>query len=419
MRLLTKTTLAYMLIAFALLIPGGWIIHGMVEKEFRSEVDEDLMRRRQKIQGQLGRIATASPVGLQFEAMPLAAHLEQADAFRDTAVFDSLEGENVQYRQLTYSAAEGGRYYRVVLRQSLLESDDIVDNITQSIGFLLFLSLAGMLLAHLGIAHFLWKPFRRTLEAVEGFDWTRPGELALEATSTREFEQLNRMLERMGAKIRDHFANLREFTENASHELQTPLAILSAKLENLADAEDLTSLQAGEIQAMQATVGRLTRMNRALVLLSKLEGSQYLEKVSVDLGGEAERVLREHAEWIGMKGISIQIDTATTSKVIMNADLAGILVSNLVCNAIQHNVAGGRIEVCAEAHSLTLRNTGPALPTDPEKLFERFRKANQSSGSLGLGLSIARKICALSGYHLGYRYQEGFHILTVSFLPRP
>lgn len=406
--------MAYVLVALALFIPGGLIIRGLVEGEFHTEVDEDLLRRKEAIRNRLADIAAISPVGPQLAVVEVPVLPEILPAFGDTLGYDSLEGEAIRYRQYVYHATAEGRNYRVQIRQSLLESDDLIDNISLSLGLLLALLLSGLLLVNLSVSRYLWRPFQRTLEAVEGFDWSKPGALVLPATGTREFAQLNRVLERMGGRIQDHFANLKEFTENASHELQTPLAILLAKLENLADSRDLTEDQAAEVQAMQSAAGRLSRMNRALLLLSRLEGRQYLEKSRVDLGAEAERILGEYAELIEMKGLAVEIQVTGRLLVVMNPDLAAILVSNLVRNAIQHNVPGGRIEVAIAADSFSIRNTGPVPPGDPENLFDRFKKANQASESLGLGLAIAKRICDLSGYGLSYRYRDSRHILTVA-----
>ncbi len=157
----------------------------------------------------------------------------------------------------------------------------------------------------------------------------------------------------------------------------------------------------------------LVRLNKALLLLTRLEGEHFLKRVPFDLGAEALRLLQDFSDLLEMKRIHVEVHPGPSLVANLNPDLAAILLSNLIRNAIQHNLSGGTLTLRTGANALILENTGEPLGVPPESLFERFHKGNPTSESTGLGLSIARKICDLSGLDLEYAYREGLHTLTL------
>jgi signal transduction histidine kinase len=197
--------------------------------------------------------------------------------------------------------------------------------------------------------------------------------------------------------------------------MQTPLAIILGKLENLLDEGHLDARQAMEIQALHAAAGRLSRMNKALLLLARMEGDRFLEIVALDIGLEVKRILGEYAELMEMKSIGVRQSLSEPLPVSMNPELCAVLLANLIRNAMQHNVVGGNISIQGTPGQLIISNTGLPLTEPAERFFERFYKANQASDSLGLGLAVAKKICDLNGFVLEYSYQDSRHILTLRF----
>jgi signal transduction histidine kinase len=114
-----------------------------------------------------------------------------------------------------------------------------------------------------------------------------------------------------------------------------------------------------------------------------------------------------------MKNITVKMHFEENCIVMMNPSLADTLFSNLISNAIRHNLQNGFIRIELNQSSITISNSGADLQGDPENYFERFRKGGAHSDSVGLGLSIARKIAQLYQIGLSYQHQQGMHLITL------
>jgi len=95
--------------------------------------------------------------------------------------------------------------------------------------------------------------------------------------------------------------------------------------------------------------------------------------------------------------------------------LIELLLTNLINNAMRHNWENGDLNMKLSPGELTMENTGPQLDIDPNSLFERFKKSNQSSQSMGLGLAIVKKICDLYNYEISYLQSNERHTLRIKF----
>jgi signal transduction histidine kinase len=218
----------------------------------------------------------------------------------------------------------------------------------------------------------------------------------------------------MMVKIQSDFNNLKEFTENASHEIQTPIAIIKSKLENLLQDKSLATTQYEQIQLVYESANRLSKLNEALLLLSKIENEQFPDVREVDLCELVKQRLEFIEELVEFKKIRINTDFQHPVVVRMNAYLAEILINNLLGNAVKHNVVGGKITITSTESNFCISNTGKPLSIPTEKLFQRFTKQNAGNDSTGLGLAIAFEICNKSGLTLQYNYRDENHELIVS-----
>jgi len=208
---------------------------------------------------------------------------------------------------------------------------------------------------------------------------------------------------------------LKAFTENASHEIQTPLAVILSKLEMLLQSEGLAPEQLKLIQAAYRSARRLSQTNKSMVMLTRIENRQFNQIQQIDVSRLLTELLEQFEDFIDTKKLSIQQFINALPVWQTDPDLAHILLSNLLSNAIKHNVEEGGIQIRLEKHRLEISNSGnaPSLPT--QQLFERFRKGNDANGNTGLGLALVKEICGVINIRVDYEYDNNRHRVTLSF----
>ena len=218
----------------------------------------------------------------------------------------------------------------------------------------------------------------------------------------------------MGNRSYKAYEEQKQFIENASHELQTPLAIVRGKIELLAENESMTEEQLKELDEIYTTLGRAVRLNKSLLLLSRIENGQYTETEDVSVDEVLDELLPDLMDIYEGKKIHLVRTKETEPFVIRcNLSLAQILVSNLVKNSLVHNHAGGELYIETTSSSLIIKNSGEH-PLDGEKLFRRFyRSIDGKKDSTGLGLAIARSIAISASLSLTYKWQEGMHLFLL------
>ena len=217
----------------------------------------------------------------------------------------------------------------------------------------------------------------------------------------------------MTNKIQGDYKSLKEFTENASHEIQTPLAIIKSKLELLIQQENFKEEQMQAIQSVYDAANRLSRLNQALILLTKIENHQFEKREQIDLTEVVKKHILNFKELIEAKEIRLNHTIEGDVKLKINPVLADVLISNLLTNAIKHNVEKGEINLSLSKNELTVSNTGAELKINPLELFDRFKKDSVSSESLGLGLSIVKKICDSEKFTISYECLNKLHSLKI------
>jgi signal transduction histidine kinase len=240
-------------------------------------------------------------------------------------------------------------------------------------------------------------------------------DFALQESDVKEFEDLNRGLKAMTERIKNDYLNLKEYTENASHEIQTPLAIINSKLELLLQSGEMSEKQYKALaDAYEASI-RLSKYNSTLILLAKIENKQFPESKMVSPEAILDNLLENLDDLIRTKKIEVIRQIKPEVTVHMNPYLAEMLIVNLVKNAVRHNVKGGKLVVEVDSGFLQISNTGPETALDENLLFKRYFKSSSSPESLGLGLAIVQKICALYGFEVSYQFLDGLHRLNVKF----
>jgi len=263
----------------------------------------------------------------------------------------------------------------------------------------------------------VWKVFYDTIEKINRYDLNTHEEFTLQDSDVKEFADLNRVLITMTERIRNDYLNLKEYTENASHEIQTPLAIINSKLELLLQSGDMSEKQYKALaDAYEASI-RLSKYNSTLILLAKIENKQFPEYKDVSPELIVNSLLENLEDLIRSKKLEVVKLLHHDVMIRMNPYLAEMLIVNLVKNAVRHNVKGGKLVVELGETFLRVSNTGPDHQVDKNLLFKRFYKSSSSPESLGLGLAIVQKICALYGFEVGYQFVGQMHCMTVNFAP--
>lgn len=420
MKLSNRFTLWYVLIATVVLLAGS----GIMFYQVRNQIDVAQKARQERIHASIAKrlvrdsgTYNAVPSDQGAVVRPLAPGTEPPFTdLRSECVTDfCVEQQHEVCKLAMHSYAEAdGRWYGIDTRMSIVPSADILASVAKSFVWMAALLMALMFVFIKLVAARILDPFERTLKAIESFDIKKGEAVHLPLTGTREFDRLNGFVEQFTEKAITDYRSLKEFGENTSHELQTPLAVIRAKLEMLM-ATDLKPEQAESIADMHRAVEKLARINRSLVLLAKLENREFAPEKALCLTTAVNDSLRSFAELMEMKGLGLRTDVQADVQVPLHPALADVLLSNLISNAIRHNVDEGSIAVQLDGRALIISNTGNPPSVPPEELFGRFKKGNPECMSAGLGLSIVKQICELHGFEVDYRYESEYHVLSVRF----
>ena len=328
-------------------------------------------------------------------------------------IYDTTEDELKQGRRLVFAIQNAGNNYKVSITKSQQETEDLVRLIVMLTLAIVVLLLIVLFIINRFVLNKLWLPFNNTLQQLKQFNLSNKTAINLKESNINEFKELNDAVMAMSNSVLKDYDALKSFTENASHEIQTPLAVINSKLELLMQAENFSEAQMLYIQNIQEEISRLSKLNQSLLLLTKIDNQQFKDTEEVNMAGIINKHLGNYEELITAKEITLIKNISNEKMVVMNKTMAEILVSNLITNAIKHNVEKGSIEVLLDKDLLTVSNSGAALSTNPNELFERFKKDKVNSESLGLGLSIVKKICEQYNFKPDYSYANGLHTVTI------
>jgi signal transduction histidine kinase len=327
---------------------------------------------------------------------------------------DTLLNENEPYRVLLSPITIEGSRYVFMARSNLIESEDLVISIAILFCLTVTLLLTGLYFITRRLSFKLWLPFYSTLKQVEQFELDKHVKPNFGVTDVEEFNRLNQSINRLLEKNLSAYKDQKEFIENASHELQTPLAAFQAKLDTLAQQLPFTNELSKTLSDLNDSIARLNRINRNLLLLSKIENNQYVGLDEISVSEIVKKQVTFFAEQAEAKNVVIHIKNIEPCVKKVNSTLLEIAVSNLLLNAVRHNHKNGQIVICLYNETLDISNSGMTTPLQNEKLFQRFSQPGLGGGN-GLGLAIVKKISDLHGWSLSYKYEESMHVFQVSF----
>ncbi len=342
------------------------------------------------------------------------AALKVKDVYKDTLMYMLNEEDLEPVRMLTTAFSHKERFYELKVISSMVEEDDLIEDLVYSLIWLYVALLAGVLIINNFLLKKVWKPFYSLVDQLKKFRLGKDQKIVPVETNVKEFKVLNETVGGLLKHTIEIYSSQKQFIENASHELQTPIAISINKLELLAEKSELTEENLETIGQVIQTLERMTRLNKSLLLLSKIENRQFEDTQDISLNEVFLSVKEEFADFADYKDIEISIHEGGQLRAQMQKDLATILVSNLMKNAIVHNHSSGVLQIEINASYFEVANTGSNSGLNPDKIFRRFHKESGNKHNTGLGLAIVKAIADLYGFSVSYSF-DGMHRMKISF----
>ena len=417
MRLLAKYNRVNIIASILVLLIGGFFYYDILKVVLLHQLDEDLKIEKVeyvdfvKENNRLPSFENYKNEQITWEqvAKPILQKIYSID------LFDSSENEIVSKRNMVFPISFSGNNYKITVSKSQQENEGMVKIIVWITLAIVLLLLTVLFIINRFVFNKLWHPFNETLLAINHFNLHTTQSLQLKNSKIIEFSALNKAVTQMSSRIMIDFEALKSFTENASHEIQTPLAIISSKIEILIQSENFNETQMQDLMFIQEGVSRLSKLNKSLLLMTKIDNHQFQLTEPINISGVIKQHLSNYEELITARQIILNKNIDEPCIISMNDTMAHVLMANLITNAIRHNYDKGIINITTSAKRLEISNTGAILQIDPVQLFERFKKDKVNSESLGLGLAIVKKIIEQNNFRIKYVFKDSMHFLTVDF----
>jgi len=418
-KLLDKTTRNFLVISVLILIVMAPVFYLISHTMYVIETDETLqMHKEDFLENYNGKfkkadIAVWNKYNKSIKIVPSKGIVK--DTIFQYIKFDKWESEYLPFRELWSPITIEGKPYTYVESINLVEMEGMVWSVAIMFLLTITLLLIGIIWMSKISAKILWKPFYDTLNQIRDFEIDKNKQPQFLPTNIEEFDTLNKSIDRLIEKNTAIYQTQREFIENAAHELQTPLALFQAKIDTMFQLPDISKEQSLILGSLNNDVSRLNRLNKNLLLLSKIENINAFDKQPLVLNDYIKKHLDFFSEQAKAKSLSIVVEFSQVLQIEADQGLAEVLINNLFLNAIRHNNKDGKIIITISDNSLSFMNTGDGNALVMEKMFNRFSKSNPSSKGNGLGLAIIKKIADLNGWQISYTFLDNLHCFTVKF----
>ncbi len=415
MKLIQKSKQIYIYYSIVFFIVSSTVLYFTLKNIISERQDEKLLWDKEIIAQKL-KYDYPLPI-FEVDDFESAIPIKDTLYFKDTLIDQFVNGveKSELYRQLTSVETLHGKTYEITTRSSNVKNEDFFLVITMSVGIVIFLLILTIFFVNTIILRNALRPFYENLEILKNYSVENNQPIFLQESEIDEFQELNYSLTKLTDKINSDFKNLKEFTENASHEMQTPLAIMQSKSELLMQNENLKNEQKQQIKSIYLATQRLSKLNKTLLLLSKIENQQFTEKEDILINETIDKQLEIFEYFIENKKIKLTKNYVENAKVSSNPMLFDMVISNLISNAIKHNLKGGNIDIVTSEYFLSLSNSGDPHNISSTSLFERFIKDSKSPDSFGLGLAIVKKVCDTSGWKIKHSFIDGQHSFSIYF----
>ena len=418
MKLLTKTTLYFLIAMVPLLAAAGFYLFNQFSKEINYHSDKELISDEiawiQYLENEVDNGTTFILKTPDLSIFPTDGNIADDPTIINVAGQGANE-DKIPYRQLSQVVSISGNAYQITIRQSQEQKAALVSDVTRIMLFVFIGLFAATLIFNWAISKRLWKPFRHSLNKIRSAELQKMEAIHFEKTKTKEFNELNASLNYMTGKIYKDYVNMKEFTENAAHEMQTPVAVVLSKMELLLQDSNLKEEQVQSVLQSVNELRQLSKLNESLLLLAKIENNQFESVQEIDLAEITKKYLQLFNEFIKEKQLIIETNFNSSFKIKLHTMLADSLVMNLLGNAIKYNYSRGKIVITVSKNNYHISNTSMLKPIPPEKLFKRLNtsKENQETSN-GLGLAIVKKIADTNQLRIIYHADDGMHQFDIS-----
>lgn len=421
-KLLQKTSQIYLIYSMVLLLLSIPFFYYITQKLYIDDADETLLLHKKEFMKVYAPFFNEKDIVLWNKYNRDIKILPYNGLKKDTLFYatylDSISDEYEPYRELNAPVKINHQTYIYSSKINLIETEDLIQSIAFASFLILALLFAGLYFINKKLSQKIWQPFYYTLHIIEKFelDKSQNEQIIFSKTDIEEFNRLNDSIQKLIYRNMSVYQSQKEFIENAAHELQTPLAVIQAKIDNLLQKADLTKEEYQQLNTISESMSRLNKLNKNLLMLSKIDNNFFQEKQNISIQNILEKKIDFFKEQASGANITININIQSDIKVLCNPYLLDILINNLMMNAIKYNVPSGKISIDLFQNRLIISNTGKPIPLDKNKLFNRFAKLNHSEhqGS-GLGLAIARKIVLMNHWDIIYSFSNDMHSFEIIF----
>jgi len=409
MKFLTKINRNYLMLLTVILIvvsvSGYFILHAII----LSNTKESLLEKGVLIENQISQTGETPNIYPVVEVNKIDRKTIDKPIFNEIDIKNEKENEIETFIEYSSQVKIKETFYAIKLRQSEFESEDLFGIIA--------IALFVLLLCTFGISFFItkrmnktvWADFEANLHEIEKFNFTENKILNLLNSPIDEFDRLNRVIDKLTEKLKTDYLSLKEFTENASHEIQTPLSIVLLNLEEVLQKEPDAEIFKKVVSSINA-IKRLSTLNQSLIMLTKIENRQFATDKVLVINDIIKRKLEEFTPLFETKKLNIELQQEHDFALKMNEQLAELLINNLLSNAVNHNITGGNIKISVYENELRIFNSGEPNTLTNETVFNRFVKGNSKSN--GLGLAIVKNICETHNLDIHY-LKNDYHCFII------
>ncbi|MES2275154.1 MAG: HAMP domain-containing sensor histidine kinase [Bacteroidota bacterium] len=415
MKLFAKYYRVNLVITIVVLLFTGMVYYWAITQILTGQEDKDLVVEEREVfdyvrtNHRLPQVFESKDQQISF--IPVSSPVKRE--FITTYFYNAKEKENEWGRGLVSNIIVNGQNYKILVVESSVETNDLIQIIFGITIAVILVLLLVLFVANRLILARIWQPFYGILQQVKAFNVSEKTEITPQTTDIEEFKDLNNAVAGMSARVKGEYNELKAFTENASHELLTPIAIINSKLDTLIQTEDFNERQSALLNDVYTSVSRLTRLNQSMLLLSRIENQIISGHEPVNLKWLITEKVAQLQELYADKEIKLTMHLEE-KEIQASRYLMEILLNNLLVNAIKHNIPQGHIDITLGEKDLIVKNTGIDKDLSGDDIFKRFSKSAGSEGT-GLGLTISAQICGNYGFVLGYRFKSPFHYLVVTF----
>ncbi|WP_316824140.1 HAMP domain-containing sensor histidine kinase [Pedobacter miscanthi] len=412
MKLLTRTIINYFWLTIGVLLVTGFLLYGFLYLQIFEEIKEQLQLQESMVAKEISEGRKVNFPLVKTEAVPLD-RLMVNPVFKDTLIYDDIQKKKEGYYILRQPRQINGQVYMIEVMTTHIGWDGY----SRAIIFIFILIammivVVGSIINYFSNRKLLW-PFLQNLDRLKVYSVSSNEKLELVGSDISEFKEFNLVINGLTERAGGEYRVLKEFTENASHEIQTPLSIIQGKLDRMSQFDQSVEMT-GFIADAKSAVNRLTKVNKGLLLLAKLDNGAFPDENVLDISNLLFRQMEQIDDLIDHKAIKL-VTEIKPKKITASASLMEVLISNLLSNMIAHSPKGATAKIVLLKNKISFENSGNQLPFEEHKLFNRFGKSVLGKTGNGLGLPIVQQICLLYGWQISYCYRGGNHIFEIIF----